>query len=78
MSEKRTVMRVSPDKADGGWNVKREGTGQATYFNKKDPAVEYAKSVAKAASLGQIKVANREGKLQYEITHDKDPRRRPG
>jgi hypothetical protein len=74
---KRTVVYVSPDKREGGWNVAESG-GPKTHFQTKEPAVDVAKSIAKAAPLGQVKIQKENGRLQTEYTYGEDPRRRKG
>ena len=74
---KRTVVYVSPDKREGGWNVSESG-GPKTHIKTKEPAIDVATSIAKAAPLGQVKIQKENGHLQTEYTYGEDPRRRKG
>ena len=74
---KRTVVYVSPDKRLGGWNVAESG-GPKTHFQMKEPAVDVAKSITKAAPLGQVKIQTENGHLQTEYTYGEDSRWRKG
>ena len=77
MAERKKVW-VSPD-GHGGWNAKTQGAQRAVgnYEDKAD-ALDKAKEVAKNASLGQVIVQGRNGKIQTEYTYGKDPRNIPG
>lgn len=77
MSERRRVW-VSPD-GRGGWDVRSEGADHAAgNFQDKSDAVDRAKEIAKAVSLGQVIIQGRNGVIQTEHTYGADPRRSPG
>ncbi len=77
-SGKREVYDVRPN-SKGGWDVKRSGGGgTASHHDRKTDAVADARKRAKAASLGQVRVHGRNGRIQTEWTYGKDPRRTPG
>jgi hypothetical protein len=75
---KRTVVYVSPNKKAGGWDVQTQSGGSKAHFETKPPAIDAAKSVAKAAPLGQVKIQKENGRLQTEYTYGADPRDRKG
>ena len=76
---KRRVVEVQPAKgADLGWNVKIRGAGSGTRFETKDPAIDRAKQIAKAAPLGQVVIKKQDGTIQTEHTYGKDRRRSKG
>jgi hypothetical protein len=75
---KRIVVHVVPGKNEG-WDVKKEGEKTPLkHFEKKDNAIDYGKSVAKQADLGQIKIHTQDGKIQTEHTYGNDPRNKKG
>jgi len=77
MSDRRRVW-VSPD-GHGGWNVKSEGAKRAAgNFEDKADAVDRAKEIAKAATLGQVIIQGRDGVIQTEYTYGADPEKYPG
>ena len=77
MSDRKKVW-VSPD-GDGGWDVKTQGAKKAAgNFEDKVDAVERARDIAQAATLGQVIVQGQNGRIQFEWTYGKDPRRTPG
>ena len=77
MTAARKVYHVVP--SGRGWRVKRAGAGHGVRaFSSKAPAVAYAKSLAKEAALGQVRVHRRDGEIQTEWTYGKDPRRTRG
>ena len=77
MSERKRVW-VSPD-GEGGWNVKTEGAQRAAAnYDDKSDALGRAKDIAQAAPLGQVIVQGQNGRIQFEWTYGKDPRRTPG
>jgi Uncharacterized protein conserved in bacteria (DUF2188) len=74
----RQVFHVSPDEG-GKWRVEPEGDGQTgRVFENKEVAERHATAQAKAASLGQVIVHGRDGRIQYEHTYGEDPRNRKG
>jgi len=46
-------------------------------FETKDEAERFANDRATRATLGQIKVHNRDGNMKYESTYGEDPRGTP-
>ena len=73
----RTTYWVSPD--DGDWRVRREGAERAAaVFEDKADALARAKELAKEAPLGQVIVQGENGRIKYENTYHKDPRRTKG
>lgn len=54
----RRVMVVSPNRRAGGWDShpQKGSSGPSTHHGTKSPAIKAAKSAAKAAELGQVKV----------------------
>lgn len=75
---KRTVVHVTHPKREGGWDVKKEGAASKQHFETKEPAVDAAKRIAKAADLGQVKIHKEDGTIQTEHTYGKDPEKSPG
>lgn len=75
---KRTVVHVTPDKRDGGWNVGKDGSKSKEHFDTKEPAVKEAKDIAKSAELGQVKIHKEDGTIQTEHTYGKDPESHKG
>ena len=75
---KRTVVYVSPDKKQGGWNVQTGSGAAKEHFETKPPAIDAAKGIAKAAPLGQVKIQKENGRLQTEYTYGEDPPERKG
>jgi uncharacterized protein DUF2188 len=75
----RRVMLVSPHRG-GGWDSRPQAgsSGPQSHHQTKPPAVRAAKSAAKAAPLGQVKIQKQNGRLQTEYTYGQDPRRRKG
>jgi len=75
---KRQVYEVSFDKGADKWAVVQRGGGQVSTHAKKETAIGKAKSLAKAATLGQVVIKKQNGKIQTEHTYGADPRRRKG
>jgi hypothetical protein len=69
----RKVYHVTP--VGDVWGVRRARRKRADsiHFFKTD-AIARAKRLARAASLGQVKVHGRNGRLQTEFTYREDPR----
>lgn len=69
----RKTYHVAPYD-EGGWNVKAENASRASssHENKAD-AIERAKELAKAQSLGQVVIHGRDGRIQTEHTYGQDP-----
>ena len=79
MSKKpdRTTYWVSPSGDD--WKVKLEGASRsAAVFEDKTDAIARAKQLAQQSTLGQIIVQSQNGRIQFENTYGKDPRRTKG
>jgi hypothetical protein len=69
----RKVVHVVPDHG-GAWAVRSEGAGRPTaIFANKDLAVDRAKGIARNASLGQVVVHGRDGRIRYQNTYGEDP-----
>lgn len=75
--ETRMVYHVVPDASAERWVVSQENAEFRREFDRKEEAVEFAKERAKQASLGQVKVHNKDGNMEYESTYGDDPRRTP-
>jgi hypothetical protein len=75
---RRTVVHVTPNKREGGWDVKKERGGTTEHFETKVPAVKEAKEIAKDAPLGQVKIHKEDGTIQTEHSYGKDPESSPG
>lgn len=75
---RRTVVYVSPNKKQGGWDVQTQSGEAKAHFETKPPAVDAAKGLAKAAPLGQVKIQKQNGRLQTEYTYGEDPPERKG
>jgi hypothetical protein len=79
---KRTVITVTPTKA-GDWVVKgRPGKGGPVYFFVKSLAVgwaaQFARGLWESGKLAQVKVWRKDGRIHFERTYGKDPRRTLG
>jgi hypothetical protein len=69
----RKTYHVTP--IDGAWRVKLAGAKRAdSVHGKKSAAISRAKTLAKAAKLGQVKVHGKNGEIQTEYTYGADPR----
>ena len=80
MSERnreRKVFHVVPDAAAERWVVSQENADFRREFYRKQEAEEFAKTRAKEATLGQVKVHTRDGNMEYESTYGEDPERTP-
>jgi hypothetical protein len=75
---KRQVFEVKFDKAADQWAVAQRGGGQVSTHQKKETAIKKAKTLAKAADLGQVVIKKQDGRIQTEHTYGKDPRRTTG
>ena len=73
----RNVYHVTP--VGDAWGVRRARRirSDSIHFLKSE-AVARAKRLAKAATLGQVKVHGRNGRIQIEFTYREDPRRSRG
>lgn len=70
---KRSVYHVTKRKDDDGWRVVKENASRASSVHEtKADALADAKSLAKSADLGQVKVHGQDGKIQTEYTYGKD------
>jgi hypothetical protein len=77
MSVKRDVYHVVPDSSGERWLVSQEDKDFRQEFDRKEDAVEFAKDRAKNSQLGQVKVHNKDGNMEYESTYGNDPRKSP-
>lgn len=78
MAPKRVIYHVEPRKG-GEWAAQRTGTERAAgVFENKADALKLAKELAQGHPLGQVVVHNAKGKIQYENTYGKDPKKYPG
>ena len=76
MSE-RKVYHVVKEK--GTWKVKGEGNKNASATaDTQEGASDIARSLAKKAPLGQVKVHRPDGRIRTEWTYGKDPSNVPG
>lgn len=75
--KERMVYHVTPDASAERWVVSQENAGFRREFDRKEEAVEFAKTRAREAELGQVKVHNKDGNMEYESTYGEDPRRTP-
>ena len=76
---KRVVYHVVPDKDEGGWKVRREGSDRASSTHDvKSDALERARELALNNDLSQVKIHGRDGKIQEEHTYGQDPEKYPG
>lgn len=73
----RKVYHVVPNSSAEQWVVSQENGSFRREFETKEEAVEFAKERAKEARLGQIKVHNSDGNMDYESTYGEDPARSP-
>ena len=77
----RMIYHVVPFKSNEllEWAVKLEGRlGYLQVFRNKIDAIDYARKLAKIYLLGQMKIHDSHGVIQYESTFGKDPERYPG
>lgn len=76
----RTIFYVIPD-PNGGWRVQR-GKQRYAWADMKRDAVEVAREAAHdvyaRGRLSQIVVYRRDGRIHYEHTYGKDPRKYVG
>ena len=75
---KRQVYEVKFDKGRDKWAVALRGGGEVSTHGKKATAVGKAKSLAKAAAVGQVVIKRQDGRIQTEHTYGQDPRRKKG
>jgi len=73
----REVYHVVPNASADQWVVSRENSDFRQEFDKKEEAEEFAKTRAKQAELGQVKVHTRDGNMEYESTYGRDPEESP-
>ncbi len=74
---KRVVYTVGPERGD--WRVEKQGAERASgVFENKQEAIERARELAQQAPLGQVRVKNQKGRIQFEWTYGEDPRKYPG
>ena len=77
MTPARKVYHVVP--SGRHWCVRRVGARRATrVFSSKAATIALAKTLAKKAALGQVRVHKRDGEMQTEWTYGKDPRKTRG
>jgi uncharacterized protein DUF2188 len=70
---RRKTYHVTP--VNGAWRVKRAGAKRAdSLHEKKRDALSRAKTLARGAMLGQVKVHGENGEIQTEYTYGEDPR----
>ncbi len=64
--------------ADGKrWEIQKEGNDRASATaGTQQQAIARAKELAKKATLGQVRVKGRDGKIRTEHTYGKDPSNR--
>ena len=76
---KRKVIQVRYDKKDEEWDIKCEGSKRvlASYETKVE-AEETAFEKGRSTPHSQVKVFKKDGKIEFERTYGKDPRRYPG
>ena len=72
-SKEREVYHVVPDVTAEKWVVSREKADFRREFDNKEEAEQFAKTKAKQAGLGQVKVHTRNGNMEYESTYGRDP-----
>ena len=69
---KRNVYHVT--RAENHWQVKKEKAERASKtFDTKAEAVDYGRELAKDQAPGQLKIHNKDGKIQTEHTYGQDP-----
>ena len=73
----REVYHVVPNAAGDRWVVSQENTEFKRLFDTKLEAEKFAKERAQSAQLGQVKVHNKDGNMEYEATYGDDPKRYP-
>ena len=76
-NEAREVYHVVPDANAQKWVVSRENAGFTKEFDRKEDAEEFARTKAREAGLGQVKVHTRNGNMEYESTYGRDPKENP-
>ena len=76
-TEDRRVYHVVPDSSAERWVVSQENGSYRREFETKEEAVEFASTRAREAELGQIKVHQSDGNMDYESTYGEDPTRSP-
>lgn len=69
---RRKVVDVSPNRREGGWDVK-QGKEVLSHHTKKDNAVQAGRKDAKEAELGQLRIRREDGTIQTEHTYGQDP-----
>lgn len=77
IGREREVFHVVPDASAEKWIVSQENADFRREFERKEEAEEFAKTRAKEATLGQVKVHTRDGNMEYESTYGSDPERTP-
>jgi len=75
--KERTVYHVVPNASGERWVVSQENAEFRKEFDTKEEAEEFAKTRAREAGLGQVKVHRKDGNMDYESTYGEDPRRTP-
>lgn len=76
---KRIVYHVVPDRDEGVWKVRREGSERASSIHDvKIEALEKARELAFNNDLSQVKIHGRDGKILEEHTYGQDPKKYPG
>ena len=64
---------------DEGWKVKAEKSQRSSgIYLTKPEAIEKARELAKKGTLGQVKIHNKDGRIQKEYTYNQDPRKYSG
>jgi hypothetical protein len=74
----RQVYHVVPNSSGEAWVVSQENAEFRRDFETKEEAVTFARQMAEAAGLGQVKVHKKDGNMEYESTYGEDPTSSPG
>jgi hypothetical protein len=77
----RSVVHIVPSERGRtrGWIVQSERTARAgDTYKTKDAAIVRGREIAKSSGLSQLVVHGKNGKIQFEWTYERDPRRTKG
>lgn len=78
MASDRTVYHVVPNADASRWVISRENDDRfREEYDRKEDAVEAAKSRARGEEPSQVKVHRADGNMDYESTYGDDPVRSP-
>ena len=72
-TDKRVVYHVVPDASTNRWVLSEENGDFRQEFDRKKDAEEHGKELAERATVGQLKVRKRNGKMDYQITYNQHP-----